>query len=330
MKNVLVVGGAGYIGGTLTDQLAAVGHNVRVYDNLLFEDRYMKPVDFIFGDVRDEAALLPHVRWADVVIWLVGLVGDGACGLYPGLTEELNVDSVHWLVAHFDRRIVFMSTCSVYGAQDGLLTEDSPFNPLSLYAKTKVVGEEILGDRAISFRLGTLFGLGDLFSRIRLDLVLNLLTVKACQYGRMSVYGGNQWRPLLHVRDVAGAVVANIETDHVGAYNLATENLTISALAERIAALVPGSRIERTNIRFQDARNYMVSAERAKATFGFSPKLSVEDGIVEIRDLIRQGRIRDVSASCYSNAEFLRPLLLPHQGPLGGEVIPLRWRANQS
>jgi len=129
MTNVLVVGGAGYIGGTLTDQLIAAGYNTRVYDNLLFEERYLKPVDFICGDVRDQAKLAPHMKWADTVVWLVGLVGDGACGLYPDLTEELNVESVKWLAANFDRRIIFMSTCSVYGAQDGLLTEASPFNP---------------------------------------------------------------------------------------------------------------------------------------------------------------------------------------------------------
>lgn len=327
MTNVLVVGGAGYIGGTLTDQLIAAGYNTRVYDNLLFEERYLKPVDFICGDVRDQAKLAPHMKWADTVVWLVGLVGDGACGLYPDLTEELNVESVKWLAANFDRRIIFMSTCSVYGAQDGLLTEASPFNPLSLYARTKVVGEQILGDRAIYFRLGTLFGLGDQFSRIRLDLVLNLLTVKACLYGRMSVFGGEQWRPLLHVRDVAGAVVANVDTPHVGPFNLRTENLTMSTLAERIATLVPGSVVEKTEIKFQDARNYKVSADKACDAFGFAPKLTVEDGITEIRDLVQQGRIQDASSPRYSNTDFLRPIFLPQQGPLGGEIIPLRWKA---
>lgn len=327
MAKVLIVGGAGYIGGTLTDQLVDADHEARVFDNLLFEERYLKPVDFVFGDVRDEAALKPHMAWADTVVWLVGLVGDGACSLYPKLTKELNIESVHWLARNFDRRIVFMSTCSVYGAQDGILTEDSPLSPLSLYARSKVAGEEILGDRAIYFRLGTLFGLGDTYSRIRLDLVLNLLTVKACLYGRMSVYGGDQWRPLLHVRDVAGAVVKNVETDLVGPHNLHAENLTISDLADRIRAYAPNSTIEKTTMKFEDARNYKVSSDKARDAFGFSPSLAPEDGIREIQDLVKQGRIQDASSPRYSNTDFLRPLFVPQEGPLGGEVITPVWQA---
>ena len=102
-SNVLIVGGAGYIGGTLTDQLMEAGHNVRVFDSLLFEERYFKDIDFVFGDVRDEAALTPCLDWADAVVWLVGLVGDGACSLYPELTQELNVESVRRLAGLFDR-----------------------------------------------------------------------------------------------------------------------------------------------------------------------------------------------------------------------------------
>jgi len=327
MAKVLIVGGAGYIGGTLTDQLVDAGHDARVFDNLLFEERYLKPVDFVFGDVRDEAALKPHLTWADSVVWLVGLVGDGACSLYPKLTEELNIESVHWLARNFDRRIIFMSTCSVYGAQDGILTEESELNPLSLYARSKVEGEEILGDRAIYFRLGTLFGLGDTYSRIRLDLVLNLLTVKACLYGRMSVYGGDQWRPLLHVRDVAAAVVKNVETDLVGPHNLHTENLTISDLADRIRAYAPDSSIEKTTMKFEDARNYKVSSDKARDAFCFSPSLAPEDGIQEIQELVKQGRIQDASSPRYSNTDFLRPLFVPQEGPLGGEVITPVWQA---
>ena len=325
--NVLVVGGAGYIGGTVVDRLLEAGYHVRVYDSLLFEERYLKPVDFVFGDVRDESRLKPHMAWADAVVWLVGLVGDGACSLYPDLTQALNVDSVRWLTANFDRRIVFMSTCSVYGSQDALLDEDSPLSPLSLYAKTKVLGEEILGDRAITFRLGTLFGLGDTYSRIRLDLVLNLLTVKACRFGRMSVYGGEQWRPLLHVRDVAPAVVANMETAQVGPHNLHYDNFRIVALAERIAEHVPVAEVEQTELKFQDARNYKVSSDKARRAFGFAPSLAIDDGIREIKALIDEKRIMDASSPRYSNTDFLRPLFNPQLDPLGQEIISPQWRA---
>ncbi len=178
--NVLVVGGAGYVGGAVTDALLTTGHCVRIYDALLYEESYRKPVDFIFGDVRDQDRLLPQLKWADAIIWLAAIVGDGACQLNPEITIEVNQEAVGWLVRHFDRRIVFMSTCSVYGAQDNVeLTEDSLTAPLSMYAASKLAAETYLrGTNAITFRLGTLFGVGDEFARVRLDLVVNTLTVQ--------------------------------------------------------------------------------------------------------------------------------------------------------
>ncbi|MDP6087764.1 MAG: NAD-dependent epimerase/dehydratase family protein, partial [Nitrospinota bacterium] len=146
MLNVLVVGGAGYVGGAVTDLLMKMEkkYNFRVYDRLLYESEYRKDVDFVYGDIRDAEKLEPHLRWADVVVWLAALVGDGACAANPDLTEEINEESVKWLVRNFDRRIIFMSTCSVYGAKEGMLDENSEFNPLSLYAVTKLNVEKIL------------------------------------------------------------------------------------------------------------------------------------------------------------------------------------------
>jgi len=319
--NVLVVGGAGYVGGGITDRLQAAGHAVRVYDTLLYEDVYLKPVDFVYGDVRDAERLKPHLRWADAVVWLAALVGDGACSLDPELTREINVGSVAWLRDNFDRRIIFMSTCSVYGVQDGLLTEDSETGPLSLYAVTKLEAEEVLHPTgAIVFRLGTLFGLGDTYSRIRMDLVLNTLTVKACLYRRVSVFGGEQYRPLLHVRDVAEAVLANLGTAHKGNFNLHASNCRIADLAEQIRGYVPDLEIQRTDVTFQDSRNYMVSSEKAARAFGFAPKFTVDDGIREIKALVEDGRVRDISSPRYSNTDYLRPILLPEKTPLGFEV----------
>lgn len=326
MSNVLVVGGAGYIGGVTTDELLAAGHAVRVYDGLLYEERYLKPVDFIYGDIRDRARLKPHLDWADSVVWLAGLVGDGACSLNPQLTEEINVRSVRSLVRNFNRRIVFMSTCSVYGAQDGVLDENSPSNPLSLYAKTKLEAEKIVADaEAISFRLGTLFGLGDTYSRIRMDLVLNALTAKACLYKKISVYGGEQYRALLHVRDVATAVVPNVTSSHKGICNLHVQNAKIAELADRIAEHLPGVQVQWTELKFQDARSYKVSSDKARKMFGFSPKFTIDDGIEEIKTLTEEGRIRDLSSARYSNTDFLRPILMPKSSPLGYEVTPPVW-----
>ena len=322
MSKILVVGGAGYVGGGITDRLIAAGHQVRVYDALVYEDVFLKPIDFTYGDVRDRATLKPHLDWAEVVVWLAALVGDGACSHDAALTREINVESVRWLAENFGGRIIFMSTCSVYGAMDGILTEESPTNPLSLYAVTKLEAEEILSQvpKAIMFRLGTLFGLGDSYSRIRMDLVVNTLTVKAFLYGRVSVFGGNQFRPLLHVKDVAEAVVGTAETNNAGIFNLHTVNMTIVEVAELIQKYVPDLIVNKTEIQFQDARNYSVSSEKARKAFGFSPRYSPEDGIVEIKQLVEEGRIRDISSPRFSNTDFLRPMLITDKTGLGFEV----------
>ena len=332
MSNVLVVGGAGYIGGWLTDRIRAAGNDVRVFDVLLYEDQYLKDVDFVHGSVLERETVRPHLAWADAVVWLSAMVGDGACALDPALTRAINVDSVRWLRDSFDGRIVFMSTCSVYGAQDGVLTEESDLNPLSLYAETKAAAEQALeGADAIVFRLGTIYGVGDSYSRIRMDLVLNLLTVKALLHGRISVFGGDQYRPLLHVRDVAEAVVPTLFSEHRGIYNLDSENVTIRTLAERIAAFYPDVETEFTDMPFQDLRNYRVSSEKARTAFGFSPRLTVEDGIRQIAEIVMEGRVRDTSAPRYSNLDFLRPLLVPERSPLGTEVVvPHRFRTGRT
>lgn len=319
---MLVVGGAGYIGGWLSDRIRDDGHDVRVFDVLLYEDQYLKEIDFVHGSVLDRDALRPHLDWADAVVWLAAMVGDGACALDPDLTRAINLESVRWLAETFDGRIVFMSTCSVYGAQDGLLDESSPLNPLSLYAETKAEAEEALaGADAIIFRLGTIYGVSDTYSRIRMDLVLNLLTVKAVLYGRISVFGGDQYRPLLHVRDVARAVVPTLFGAHRGIFNLESENVTIRELAERIAAARPDVEADFTDAPFQDLRNYRVSSERARGAFGFAPELTVEDGIHQIAGVVEDGRVRDTSVPRYSNLDFLRPLLVPERSPLGREII---------
>lgn len=310
MKNVLVVGGAGYVGGAITDVLRDQKYNVRVYDNLLYEDSYRKDVDFVYGDVRDADRLLPHLRWADTVVWLAAIVGDGACQLNPDLTVAVNEEAVRWLAQNYDGRIIFMSTCSVYGAQERELDEESPTNPLSLYAATKLRAESFLKEKnAMIFRLGTLFGVGDLHARIRMDLVVNALTVKAHIQGKLSVFGGEQFRPLLHVKDVAKAVVQNLRTPYTGVYNLHRQNVRIIDLAYQVRNHFPDCVIERTEMPFQDTRNYRVSSNKARSVFGFNPTCSIDDGIEELKFLVETGRVKDVNAIRYSNQAFLSHLL---------------------
>ncbi len=305
--NVLVVGGAGYVGGAVTDALVRAGYSTRVYDALLYEESYRKPVEFVFGDVRDEDRLLPYVRWADAVVWLAAIVGDGACQLNPEVTIDVNQEAVAWLTRHFDRRIIFMSTCSVYGAQDKVeLDEDAPTAPLSVYAATKLAAEAYLRDsKALTFRLGTLFGVGDEFSRIRLDLVVNTLTVRAWQSGKITVFGGDQFRPLLHVMDVAQAVVSNIETSATGVFNLHRQNVRIVDLAYQLRNHFPDLVIEQTPMKFQDSRNYRVRSDKAYQLLGFRASHSIDQGIEEMKYLVENHRIKDLLNPRYTNQVFL-------------------------
>jgi nucleoside-diphosphate-sugar epimerase len=307
MKNILIVGGAGYVGGAITDLIQQSNYNVRVYDELLYEDSFRKPVDFVHGDVRDHDKLLTQLKWADAVVWLAAIVGDGACQLNPELTKSINQDSVGWLADNYNGRIVFMSTCSVYGAQNFELNETSSTNPLSLYAETKLEAEKYLKHKnAIIFRLGTLFGVGDLYSRIRLDLVVNILTVRAHVEGQIGVFGGDQFRPLLHVKDVARAVLMNLETDHKGVFNLARQNVRISDLAYQVRMHFPDLVIETTDMPFQDTRNYRVSAKKAEEVFGFKSIHSIDEGIQELKYLVETKRIKDLKSPRYSNQAYLK------------------------
>lgn len=315
MKNVLVVGGAGYVGGAVTDLLRDSSSSIRVYDSLVYEDSYRKDVDFICGDIRDYQKLKKQLDWANVVVWLAAIVGDGACQLNPDLTLAVNQESIKWISENYEGRIIFMSTCSVYGAQNIELDETSNTNPLSLYAATKLQAEAFLAKKnAMIFRLGTLFGVGDLFARIRMDLVVNTLTVKAHTVGKISVFGGEQFRPLLHVKDVARAVVMNLETSHTGIYNLHRQNVRIVDLAYQIRNHFPDCIIEATEMPFQDTRNYRVSSKKAKDTFGFNSIHSIDDGIEELKFLVETGRIKDLNHNRYSNQKYLQEQLNSTKG----------------
>ena len=304
--DILVVGGAGYVGGGIVDLLSSK-HNVTVYDSLIYENSYRKSVDFIYGDIRDYQKLNPILKKFDAVIWLAALVGDGACSINPVLTHEINSETVKNLANSFSGKIVFLSTCSVYGAQEGLLDENSPVNPLSDYASSKLNAEKYLEDSdAIIFRLGTLFGIGDLFSRIRLDLVVNILTTRALIDNKMSVFGGDQWRPLLHVKDVANAIEATVESDTQGIFNLHHKNYKIIEIAEEIKHKIPKVNIETTPLPFQDARNYQVSSEKLYNLTNFKASIGLEQGINEVYELIDSNRIKDINDPRYSNQSFLQ------------------------
>ena len=303
---ILIVGGAGYVGGGIVDTLSKK-NEITVYDSLIYESAFRKDVNFIYGDIRDYKKINSILNNFDAVVWLAALVGDGACSINPTLTHEINSETVKNLVKNFNGKIIFLSTCSVYGAQEGVLDENSEVNPLSEYASSKLIAEKYLEESdAIIFRLGTLFGISDQFSRIRLDLVVNILTTKALVDKKMSVFGGDQWRPLLHVKDVANAIEHNISSDTKGIFNLHYKNLRIIEIAEKIKEKIPDVSIETTPLPFQDARNYQVSSDKLKRETGFEASIELTQGIEEMYNLISSNRIKDINDPRYSNQNFLQ------------------------
>ena len=291
------------------------------YDLLLYEESYRKNVPFVYGDIRNEKKLKAYLDWADVVVWLAALVGDPACSLNDSLTISINRKPVQFLKKNFKGRIIYMSSCSVYGAGDGILTENSELRPLSLYAKGKVEAEEILSNsEAICFRLGTLHGISDCFSRIRFDLVVNTLVMRAIHHNKVSVFGGDQYRPLLHVRDVAQAISDVIDKENTGVFNLHTENTKIVDIAKQVKKYFPSLEIEVTEIMFQDNRNYRVSSDKARKELGFQPTLTLDDAVRELKVLLEGGRVKDSFLKRFSNYLYLKPLVDAYSSPLGREI----------
>jgi nucleoside-diphosphate-sugar epimerase len=309
MKKVLVVGGAGYIGGLTCDFLQRDGFSVTVYDNLLYENRFLKEIPFINGDIRDTEKLYNVSKNFDVIVLMAALVGDPACSVDSNLTEEINYQAIKNFceVVLPNKHIVFMSTCSVYGAQDGLLDENSPTNPLSSYASTKLKAEKyILEKGGTVFRLGTVFGLGDTYSRLRMDLVVNVLTMKAIREKQITINGGEQWRPIISVTDIAEYVVEACREKHSGVFVLAKENVVIRNLGERICELIPGTEVVYNEISFQDARNYKVDNTKSLEVFDYKPRVTVEDEVNRLVKIFEENRVENPEDKLYHNGIFLK------------------------
>ncbi|MDO8598973.1 MAG: NAD-dependent epimerase/dehydratase family protein [bacterium] len=303
---VLVVGGAGYIGSAVTDLLAEAGHDIRVYDCLLWEVEYRKPVEFIRGDIRDRERLKPQLVWADAVIWLAALVADQSCAMYPELAVELNDRAVAWLMATYNGRIIFPSTSLAYGIGDAPFTEDAPLHPQTLYQETKVAAEQHLRGRALVLRLATLFGLADTTSRPRFDLVPNLFTMRACVGDVLTVRGGQQYRGFCHVRDVARVMADHVGTAMTGPFNLCTANERIVDLAVRIQRHVSTARVDVQPADRTATGDVRLSNDRARRELGFAPRYTLDDGIREVAEIVTSGRLKDARSPRYSNEAFLK------------------------
>lgn len=313
-KKILITGGAGYIGDSVALFLIRRGgYTPVVLDNLIYGGSYMRLVEFIRADITDYWTIeeLLGKGEFDSVIHLAAIVGDGACQVNPENTIEVNEEATKILAdvcQATKTKLVFASTCSVYGANNDLLDENSPTNPLSLYAGTKLNAEEYIRENVddyVIFRLGTLFGMSTEHARVRCDLVANILTYKAALGQPLTVFGGEQWRPLLHVQD-AGLAFANaaIGRYKTGTYILSHENMMIGDLADLIVHLVGSGKINKTESKFEDLRNYRVNNTKAKSEH-FMSTISLNSGINAMIKVMKEGRIADIWSPEFHNARYV-------------------------
>lgn len=317
---ILVTGGAGFVGSHLTRKLLDRGYRVRLLESFIYGDASISDVrgnpnlEIFQGDICDRQDLRRSMKGVQGVIALAALVGDPACELYPERTMAVNYQSTRDTVAACKEagvdRIVFASSCSVYGANgDRFLHEDSPQNPVSLYARTRIMSEEYLLEQqdveAVILRLSTVCGVS---SRMRFDLMVNTMTANAVAEGIVRVQGADQWRPHLHVQDAADAFIAAYESPNAagGIFNVGTdeENYTIGEVAEKVAAQVPGAVVEYGQ-GCSDKRSYRVSFARIRETLGFRGRRTVDDAIAEVHALMKSGAVSDFRDIQFNNAKWL-------------------------
>ena len=320
IRHVLLLGGAGYLGSVLTRQLLEVGYHVRVLDNLLFGDMGLVDppgqdrLEVRRVDVRDLQAVSDALEGMDAAILLAALVGASACDRDPRETVDINLVATlavaHAARAHGLSRFLYASTDSAYGIQEGTMVEGSPLNPISLYAKLKAEAEEeILRLRRPGFapcvlRMATLYGYSP---RMRFDLVLNVLVRNATVHNKVTIYGGAQWRPFVHVADVAAAYRLALEAPAAVVdgqiFNVGSneQNYRIGELGDLIRKVFPHVEVE-TVPQTPDLRDYHVCFDKIDDALGYRVRYAVEDGIREMRDAITSGRIADPFDRRYVNA----------------------------
>lgn len=325
MKKILITGGAGFIGSVLARKLLERGYSLVILDKFLYVPNSLKEIEFnsrveiIKADVRDIEKIFEGIKNVDVVIHLAGLVGDSICAINPEITLDINYFTTILIAQvckkHHINRLIYTSSCSVYGAseEDGLLNETSPLIPVSLYAKTKIESEKKLKEledpnfKPTILRLGTVFGHS---FRPRFDLVVNNFIAKALRDKKITVFGGNQWRPNIHVADVSDAIILALESpiEKVGGetFNVGSEQLNykIIELAKIVKKEISDCKII-INDNLEDKRNYRVSFKKIKKELGFTTKKNIKDAIIETINAIENEKI-DPNDRRYNNLKHLK------------------------
>ena len=296
MNNILVTGGAGYIGSTLVPDLLSKKHKVTVIDNFMYDQTSLatsirdRNLEIIFGDVRDESLMKKLISKADIIIPLAAIVGAPACDKDPVTAQSINKDSILWLLKQVSKnqQVIMPTTNSAYGSgnKNNFCDENSPLNPLSLYARDKVVVEKSLleHENSTSFRLATVFGISP---RMRLDLLVNNFTLRAITDGFVIVFEGHFKRNYIHILDVVQAFNLAIEKKdefkgEIFNVGLSQANISKIELCQEIKKIVSNFLfLEAPLGKDPDQRNYIVSNKKIEE-LGFSPTVSLQEGLNEL------------------------------------------------
>ena len=326
MKNILVTGGAGYVGSGLLRELLVNGYSVTCVDNLMFGGESLldiwhnKNFTFINCDINDSEKLdnIFSKNNFDGVIHLAAIVGDPACKLYSDLANKTNWTSSKSLIEKSKSagvsKFIFASTCSNYGKMDdpeAYVDENSRLAPVSLYAELKVKFEKYMlsqmkridGFSATSLRFSTVYGLSP---RMRFDLTVNEFTKDLALGKELVIFGEQFWRPYCHVKDFSNAFITVLKSPNEKvAYNVfnvgdTKENYTKQMLVNEIKKVLPKSKIKYV-AKNDDARDYRVNCDKIQKELGFKISMTVPDGIKEIKRVIQENLIQDPEDQKYYN-----------------------------
>lgn len=311
IQTVLVTGGAGYVGAVLVPKLLQQGYRVKVLDLYLYGEDVLDEVkdhpclEQIKGDMRDRALLERVIPGSDAVIHLACISNDPSFELDPDLGRSINYDAFFDLVEvskkNQVKRFIYASSSSVYGVKaDENVTEELPLEPLTDYSKYKAMCEEVLLKEqtpeftAVIIRPATVCGYSP---RLRLDLTVNILTNHAVNKGKITVFGGDQKRPNIHIEDMAELYVQllTLPDEKIAGkiFNAGFENHTVNQIAEMVRNVVGQDRIEIVTTPTDDHRSYHISSDKIKRELGFEPTHSIEDAVKDLVAAFEANKIPD-------------------------------------
>lgn len=316
---VLIFGGAGYIGSVLCSYLIEKGDKVIVMDTFMYEQKKKLSLgyEFIKGDIRNINDLLPAMQKADAVVNLAAISNDPSSDLQPELTWDVNYKAnelIAKLCQSTEKRVVYASSCSVYGfSEKGIFKETSKMGPASLYAHTKMLSEQYFLQPHIDsvvLRFATVYGYSP---RPRFDLVVNTMIGNGYFNGNLTVNGGNQWRPIVHVKDVAQAIylALHVKNPKHRVYNVGSneQNYQIKDLANIVAKEIPKVKVKH-NADSVDGRSYKVNFDRIKKELKFKAQYTIADAVKEFYVEFKNKTIKSMDQDEYFRVKYLKKYVL--------------------